>query len=53
MYRRAGNCLVVHTMAKVYPAGMIASLTLACDWPGCRERLTYDFRLLQPDPKHG
>ena len=53
MYRHAGNCLVVHMMAKVYPAAMIASLTLACDWPGCRERLTYDFRLLQPDPKHG
>lgn len=26
---------------------------LRCDWPGCRATLTYDFRLLLPDPKHG
>ncbi len=44
MYTRRQSC----TLAEV-----IASLTIACDWPGCPEQLTYDFRLLQPDPKHG
>ena len=30
-------------------AGMIVSLTIPCDWPGCRERLTFDFRTLRPN----
>ena len=29
---------------------MLVSLTIRCDWPGCRATLTYDFRLLRPDP---
>ena len=28
---------------------MITSLTIRCDWPGCRERLTFDFRTLRPE----
>ena len=27
---------------------MIVSLTIRCDWPRCRERLTYDFATLRP-----
>ena len=27
---------------------MIVSLTIRCDWPGCREQLTYDFKTLRP-----
>jgi hypothetical protein len=27
---------------------VIVSLTIRCDWPGCRERLTYDFATLRP-----
>jgi hypothetical protein len=27
---------------------MIVSLTIRCDWPGCRERLTYAFATLRP-----
>jgi hypothetical protein len=27
---------------------MIVSLNIRCDWPGCRERLTYDFGTLRP-----
>ena len=28
---------------------MIRSLTIACDWPGCRVELTFPFRTLRPD----
>jgi hypothetical protein len=26
---------------------MIVFLTIRCDWPGCRVRLTYDFAILR------
>ena len=28
---------------------MIRSLTIRCDWPGCRAELTFEFRTLRPD----
>ncbi len=27
---------------------MIERITIRCDWPGCRERLTFDFATLRP-----
>ena len=27
---------------------MIVCLTIRCDWPGCRERLAFDFKTLRP-----
>ncbi|MCU0878610.1 MAG: hypothetical protein MUF06_12565, partial [Pirellulaceae bacterium] len=26
----------------------IKALTILCDWPGCKSRLTYDFGILRP-----
>lgn len=28
---------------------MIQSLTIGCDWPGCRAELSFAFRTLRPD----
>lgn len=28
---------------------MIRSLTIRCDWPGCRAELTFELRTLRPD----
>jgi hypothetical protein len=38
-------------MSVRYPAGMLTSVTIKCDWAGCEATLTYEPRLPFPD-KH-